>query len=283
MPDLSAIRCVACGGQGYAIIINDNTSGRETVRCDTCKLIYVVPQWTEEIANYTFSHYQGWPEGISGGAPNRSRGMRFIVRQIATRLPSGGSLLDVGCADGKFFNIMRQEAAHWQFFGAEPDTKWQGLDYQDAQVTFHPLRDCQFQDHQFDAVTILDALYYIPDPDKELAEIARILKPGGILVFDIAGLAYLQLRGLVGTLLGLDRTRTFAAYPFYYSAQAISELLAKTGFVVSAKLVDQGVEHRSFILRLGVSIYMSLIKVIQRIFSVGFDLSPKVVYIAHRR
>lgn len=283
MPDLSAIRCVACGGQGHTIIINDNTNGRATVRCDTCKLIYVIPQWTEEIANYTFSHYQGWPEGISGGAPNRSRGMHFIARQIAAQLPNGGCLLDVGCADGKFFNTMGQEAGHWQFFGAEPDAKWQGLDYQGAQVTFYPLRECQFQDHQFDAVTILDALYYIPDPDKELAEISRILKPGGILVFDIAGLAYLQLRGLVGTLLGLDRTRTFAAYPFYYSTQSVSELLAKTGFTVSTKLVDQGVEHSSFILRLGVPIYMSLIKVILRVFSVAFDLSPKVVYIAHRR
>ena len=283
MPDATATQCVACGSPTYTVIIDDSGAGRQTVRCNTCKLIYVLPAWTAETASQTFQQQSKWPGGLSlSNTSNRQPGMQFIAQQIARLRPDGGTLLDVGCADGKFFDTMRQVDDGWQYYGAEPDAKWDGLDYKGAQVTFRPMRECQFEDHQFDVVTILDALYYIPEPDKELREIARILKPGGLLVFDIAGLTYLQLRGMVGTLAGLDRTRTFAAYPFYHSRQSVKALLGKTGFTLEAMLGDQGIEHRSALLRMAMPIYMKAIKLASLIVPQAIDLSPKVVYIARR-
>ena len=39
-----------------------------------------------------------------------------------------------------------------------------------------------YPDHSFDAVLIANALHIIPDPEKTLREIARVLRPGGILI-----------------------------------------------------------------------------------------------------
>ena len=42
--------------------------------------------------------------------------------------------------------------------------------------------DLQYPDDSFDAVIIANALHIIPDPEKVLSEIGRVLRPGGILI-----------------------------------------------------------------------------------------------------
>lgn len=39
-----------------------------------------------------------------------------------------------------------------------------------------------FADGTFDAVTCLEALEFMPDPRKAIAEMVRVLKPGGVLL-----------------------------------------------------------------------------------------------------
>ena len=39
-----------------------------------------------------------------------------------------------------------------------------------------------YEDHSFDAVLIANALHVMPEPEKALAEIDRVLRPGGILI-----------------------------------------------------------------------------------------------------
>lgn len=283
MPDRVDTECVVCGTAAHSVVVPDDGNGRQTVRCATCKLIYVLPPWTAETARRTFAEQSQWPGGLSPqNITNRQPGLQFIARQIAAHKPTGGALLDVGCADGKFFDAMRQTAGGWEYYGAEPDVKWDGLDYKGAQVTFRQLRECHFPDKQFDVVTILDALYYLPDPDQEMAELARILKPGGLMVFDVAGLGYLQLRGMIGGVFGMDRTRTFAAYPFYHSMRSVSMLLEKAGFAIDASLIDQGIEHSSALLRLAMPAYLMMVKALSLVAGSAQELAPKIVYVARR-
>ncbi len=111
------------------------------VRCNHCDLIFVLPLWTDEVATKVFAQSKstGWPGGITAGtASHREAALCFIARQIADRVPRGGRLLDIGCANGVFFDSMRSEAADWQFYGAEPDPKWQGFAYSEAQVSSQP-------------------------------------------------------------------------------------------------------------------------------------------------
>ena len=42
--------------------------------------------------------------------------------------------------------------------------------------------DLPYGDDSFDAVIIANALHIVPDPEKVLAEIDRVLRPGGLLI-----------------------------------------------------------------------------------------------------
>ncbi|MBA3868202.1 MAG: class I SAM-dependent methyltransferase [Anaerolineae bacterium] len=234
------------------------------------------------MADTVFVNFKGWPAGISGGASNRETGMHFVAQEIAHRVPHGARLLDVGCANGEFFDVLRSQNSTWQLFGNDPDPKWLQHDYGDAQVIHQPLRQCNFPDQSFDVVTVLDALYYIPDPDLEIMEIARILKPGGIFIFDVIGQTYLILRGWLGRMLNLERTHTFTAYPFYYSDYSLRLMLNRAMLMVDSTLPNQGIKPDGRIVRLAMAIYMLGLRALTLISPQMRTLSPKNVYIAHR-
>ena len=92
-----------------------------------------------------------------------------------------GVVLDIGCADAK------PRAA------LPADAHYVGLDYFDTVTRLYHTRPCVFGDAQqlpltdasVDHVLLLDVLEHIPDPDQSLAEIARVLKPGGTLTLQV--------------------------------------------------------------------------------------------------
>ncbi|MDH5323292.1 MAG: class I SAM-dependent methyltransferase [Gammaproteobacteria bacterium] len=92
-----------------------------------------------------------------------------------------GLVLDIGCADAKPRPHL-PEAAHYlgvdfystatAWYGTRPDI------YADAQRL--PLQDASV-DHSL----LLDVLEHIPEPERCLAEICRVLKPGGSLTIQV--------------------------------------------------------------------------------------------------
>lgn len=49
-------------------------------------------------------------------------------------------------------------------------------------LVHHPAVPLPFPDEGFDAVTMLEALEFVPDPDATLRELVRVLAPGGLLL-----------------------------------------------------------------------------------------------------
>lgn len=95
----------------------------------------------------------------------------------------GGRLLDVGCGNGRFLGHMK--ALGWQAEGVEFSSDGvaacsrAGLD-----VHHGDLASADFADERFDAITARHVIEHVPDPHAFVAELARILKPGGTLVIE---------------------------------------------------------------------------------------------------
>lgn len=108
----------------------------------------------------------------------------FRAKEAAARRVVGaatGDFLDVGCAGGALRSRVASNCRYLgldypatgkELYGAKPDIF--------ADAAYMP-----FSDSCFDSVCLLDVLEHLPEPEKGLNEIARILRPGGFLYISV--------------------------------------------------------------------------------------------------
>jgi ubiquinone/menaquinone biosynthesis C-methylase UbiE len=110
-------------------------------------------------------------------------------------------LLDVGCGTGH--QLLRWRAAGFEVAGvdgseamlAEAAQNNPGIELELADVQKLP-----FADGAFDRVTSIEVLRYLPDPTQSIAEMRRVLKPGGLCLTTAAPLFSLNGYAVVNRL-----------------------------------------------------------------------------------
>lgn len=112
---------------------------------------------------------------------------------VALRLLAGGTrLLDIGCWNGDFLARVRAAHLYSELCGVDlvPASvlaaQAKGFVAQAVDLNGEPL---PFEDGRFDAVTILAVLEHVFDPYAIIADIRRVLKPGGVLVIAVPNVA----------------------------------------------------------------------------------------------
>ncbi len=93
-----------------------------------------------------------------------------------------GRALDVGCGKGRFARILKER---------NPDALVAGLDLAEAMLRFVPkeiapcsasMTDLPFANDSFDAAYATESLEHAVDIEQAIAEICRVVKPGGKIV-----------------------------------------------------------------------------------------------------
>ncbi len=106
--------------------------------------------------------YQRIPEQVRGKEVlELATGPGLLAKRIA---PAAKSVLATDYSDGMIAEAKK---------GACPEN----LRFEAADAMALP-----YDDHSFDAVLIANALHIVPDPEKALSEIDRVLRPGGLLI-----------------------------------------------------------------------------------------------------
>ena len=119
--------------------------------------------------------------------PGRVRLARSVLRRhavagdvhepVARRFVAEGlaRVLDVGCGEGELARYL-------------PDGAWVGLDNSQTMLDQAPAGAVRgeaialpFPDESFDGVAILYVLYHLSDPRRALAEVHRVMRPGGLI------------------------------------------------------------------------------------------------------
>lgn len=162
------------------------------VRCNACGLVYQNPRPTpDEIGVHypsTYESYANHRVRAKGQLLRRAYdyGMQKRCRFVTRALPQGGRLLDLGCAAGAFLVAMREQA-NWEVEGVEvsKETAQSAREHNGLKVFAGTLEQANFPDNHFDAVTLWDVLEHLHDPVGTLAEINRILRPGGVAVIRV--------------------------------------------------------------------------------------------------
>jgi SAM-dependent methyltransferase len=146
---------------------------------------------------------------------------RAVADFIQSHAPAGKpvKILDAGCGTGAMLDLF----AKW------PDVEATGADLSPEALRFSSergherlvsadLTDMPFPPGSFDVVTALDVLEHVPDDKTAAAEIARVLRPGGVLVATVP--AYMLLWGPHDEALHHQRR---------YSARQLRELIRDAG------------------------------------------------------
>ena len=129
------------------------------------------------------SHADWWIEGFTDGADPEYE--EQILPLAAAELAGAGRVLDVGCGDGQISRLVRRNGAE-QVVGIDPtwnqlltaQERGGGPMYARAGAGALP-----FRDEWFDAVVACLVFEHIRDVDDAIAEVARVLVPGGRFCF----------------------------------------------------------------------------------------------------
>ena len=86
-------------------------------------------------------------------------------------------MLDLGCGVGHSYHLL----APRETVGVDIDAG--ALAGQDRETVVADMRELPFADGSFASVLSVQSLEHVPDPERVLAEVARVLEPGGVAVF----------------------------------------------------------------------------------------------------
>lgn len=178
--------CRLCGGHRNRPFLSHGPYAY--VRCSGCGLIFLhpFPEPADLLACYDDRGHAPVPPSDDPSGEAAVHRVRFDeeldrIEAYARR----GRILDIGCAWGFFLDRCKQRG--WEVCGVE--LSHVEADYArrrfGLEVFNGALGDARFPGRHFDVVTLWHVFEHIHDPLATLAEIRRILKPGGVVVIAV--------------------------------------------------------------------------------------------------
>jgi 2-polyprenyl-3-methyl-5-hydroxy-6-metoxy-1,4-benzoquinol methylase len=187
--------CDLCGAQEPEMLLESSRLDGPLVRCRECGLVYVgrrARDFTFAAADAATSHALSQRVDAlelvdrtveDAEEPLRRLGFEDRVARLRRHVTSG-KLLDVGCANGDF--LRAAEAAGFDVEGVEPEpTSSERARGRGLRVATATLTEAAYPAERFDAVTMLHVLEHVHSPREMLAEVHRILSPGGVVAVEM--------------------------------------------------------------------------------------------------
>ncbi|WP_426287203.1 class I SAM-dependent methyltransferase [Luteibacter sp. E-22] len=122
-----------------------------------------------------------------------------LKRLVGEPLPQGGTLLDVGCGQGRSFRLLRDAFAPARIVGLDADPHSIALSAREAEregiEAKLMLGDCASIDLSNASVDVLfchQTFHHLVEQERALDEFWRVLKPGGLLLFAESTRAYID-------------------------------------------------------------------------------------------
>lgn len=242
--ELVEVPCDLCS-QSQSRSVAIRADGLSVVTCESCGLLFLSPRpadekipllyeasyfgdsnstestyTTEYLANSLWADRNVPPEKTSHGK---------VFLEIEQILRRKGRVLDVGCSIGSALNTARKLG--WETMGVEPSEFAASLSRQHFGIDpiVATLESAMLPKEHFDAITMFDVIEHVTSPRGTLREIARLLRPDGVLYLLTPNGANIAARG--ASWIGL---RVNMEHLYYFTAASLSGLLTSAGLKMSS-------------------------------------------------
>lgn len=111
----------------------------------------------------------------------KRKAIRDKVSLITKLQPQKGTLLDIGAGTGDFLQEAKNQ--NWQCTGIEPSEKAKATAIQKGVTFVDDL--ASLEKHSFDVITMWHVLEHVPNLEKQIQELKRLLKPNGTIIIAV--------------------------------------------------------------------------------------------------
>jgi ubiquinone/menaquinone biosynthesis C-methylase UbiE len=236
-PDsLEFVPCDLCGANDAEPVLGlrdrmfETTSSTfQLVRCRCCGLLYLNPRPTlTELDRYYQESYTPFSRsGISGRMKRLMIGSE--VESLWSLLAPPARVIDVGCATGEMLQAIR-ERGNPNVLGLEPSAHAADLarDRFGLDIVTGTLEQACMPDQSRDVALLSHVIEHLPSPSRTVAELQRVLSPGGALIIWLPNARSVASRLLGEYWIGYDAPRHFYAF----TPTTLTRLLDQYGFQV---------------------------------------------------
>lgn len=111
----------------------------------------------------------------------KSIALKDKLNLINSLQPHKGQILDIGAGTGDFLSVAKNSG--WKTVGVEPSDKAKAI-AKSKGVSFVSVTS-ELENHSFDVISMWHVLEHVPDLDKQIKELKRLLKPTGTLIIAV--------------------------------------------------------------------------------------------------
>jgi 2-polyprenyl-3-methyl-5-hydroxy-6-metoxy-1,4-benzoquinol methylase len=111
----------------------------------------------------------------------KSIALKNKLNLINSLQPNKGKILDIGAGTGDFLSVAKNDG--WQTIGVEPSDRAKAI-AKNKGVSFVSATS-ELENHSFDVISMWHVLEHVPDLDKQIKELKRLLKPTGTLIIAV--------------------------------------------------------------------------------------------------
>jgi SAM-dependent methyltransferase len=198
----------------------EHTRTFRVVHCTRCTHLFCAPL----PPRVTDSYHDVVDEEYLKHGESRRLAAKAVLRTVKERT-AGRRLLDVGCATGDLLQAGRDEG--FEVEGVELST-WSCEIARGRGFTVHQEPLSAFAGHggeRFDVVTLIGVIEHFPDPRAEMENIAKLLRPGGLVVLWTG-----DASSWLARLLGRRWWYWQGQHIQYFTEQSLTRVARMTGF-----------------------------------------------------
>ena len=235
--------CPVCGtsAKQSPVVFHGNL---QLSRCTGCDLVYQArrPTAVEMATTYGSDYYNYWGlekdfEVLWNMKVKTCNAYVDLLRRHLQGAVSSFKMLDIGCAHGFMLEAARQSGFH--AVGIEISPAAAVARERGFTVYDWPLQELCLPAEEFDAVTIVDVIEHIPDPEPFMKEVYRILKPQGAVLIVTP-----DVESKTAQMMKARWPHYKLEHVVYFSERSLSLLLRKTGF--SVRRIERGFKYLTF-------------------------------------